>query len=290
MIYRKLFNYSLCVSHVGDYEVADKKKLQCGLIMPISSIDGCSADHWNEVKSVITEAIESINEYEFIVSLVSDSDESGVIQKRIVQNVYSADIVVCDVSGKNPNVMFELGMRLAFDKPTVIVKDDKTDYSFDTGVIEHIGYPRDLRFSKIVLFKDKLAEKVKATYKKSLEDSEHSTFLKNFGKFQVANLNEDVVSSDKLLIGMISDLQSEISDVRRTLHRNSIEKKGPSTSFFIRKAIKSWVEENSCKVTDLFGNEEFYDYAEKEIDARRLYDSRIEFIDAVDTQLKRLST
>jgi hypothetical protein len=35
--------------------------------------------------------------------------------------------------------MFELGMRLAFDKPTVIIKDDKTDYMFDTGIIEHVG-------------------------------------------------------------------------------------------------------------------------------------------------------
>lgn len=206
--------------------MADNKKLQCGLIMPISSIDGCSSDHWNEVKAVISEAVESISEYDFNVSLVSDSDESGVIQKRIVQNVYSADIVVCDVSGKNPNVMFELGMRLAFDKPTVIVKDDKTDYSFDTGVIEHVGYPRDLRFSKIVLFKDKLSEKVKATYKKSLDDPDHSTFLKNFGKFQVANLNEDVVSSDKLMLTMMSELQSEMSDVRRTIHSESVKRSG----------------------------------------------------------------
>jgi hypothetical protein len=49
--------------------------------------------------------------------------------------------------------MLELGMRLAFDKPAVIVKDDKTDYSFDTSSIEHLAYPRDLRFSKIKSFK-----------------------------------------------------------------------------------------------------------------------------------------
>jgi hypothetical protein len=71
-----------------------------------------------------------------------NADDIGVIQKRIVQNLYSSDVIVCDVSGKNPNVMFELGMRLAFDKPTLIVKDDKTDYSFDTGIIEHVPYPR----------------------------------------------------------------------------------------------------------------------------------------------------
>lgn len=79
---------------------------------------------------------------------MSDADDVGVIQKRIVQGVYGADLIVCDVSCKNSNVMFELGMRLAFDKPTVIIKDDKTDYTFDTGVIEHITYPRDLRFQR----------------------------------------------------------------------------------------------------------------------------------------------
>jgi hypothetical protein len=54
---------------------------------------------------------------------------------------------------QNSNLMLELGMRLAFDKPAVIVKDDKTDYSFDTSSIEHLAYPRDLRFSKIKSFK-----------------------------------------------------------------------------------------------------------------------------------------
>src|SRR6266566_6083617 len=112
--------------------------LGCGLIMPISTIDGCPSEHWAEVKSIITESVEGIEVPKFAVKLVSDADDVGVIQKRIVQNVYSADVVVCDVSGKNPNVMFELGMRLAFDKPTVIIKDDKTDYAFDTGIIEHI--------------------------------------------------------------------------------------------------------------------------------------------------------
>ena len=58
-----------------------------------------------------------------------------MIHKTIVQNLYLNPIVVCDVSGKNANVMFELGLRLAFDKPTIIIKDDKTDYSFDTSVV-----------------------------------------------------------------------------------------------------------------------------------------------------------
>ncbi|MDX0654689.1 hypothetical protein GOD34_28880 [Sinorhizobium medicae] len=112
---------------------------KCGIVMPISAIDGCDEDHWLQVRDILNDAISSAA-YE--PNLVSDADVIGVIQKRIVQNLYDHPIVVCDVSGKNPNIMLELGMRLAFDKPVVIVKDDQTSYSFDTAPIEHLPYPR----------------------------------------------------------------------------------------------------------------------------------------------------
>jgi len=54
---------------------------------------------------------------------------------------------------QNSNLMLELGIGLTFDKPAVIIKDDKTDYNFNTSSIEHLAYPRDLRFSKIISFK-----------------------------------------------------------------------------------------------------------------------------------------
>ncbi len=138
-----------------DKGIVEKNK--CGIVMPISSIDGCTAEHWTEILSIIKDSIISSG---FEPNLVSDADDSGIIQKRIIHNLYSNEIVVCDVSAKNPNVMFELGMRLAFDKPTIIIKDDKTEYTFDTSIIEHITYPRDLRFNKIIAFKDALKKKI----------------------------------------------------------------------------------------------------------------------------------
>ena len=195
----------------------------CGLVMPISALDGCPQEHWLEVRQIITEAVESLASPKFLVKLVSDADDVGVIQKRIVQNVYTSDVIVCDVSGKNPNVMFELGLRLAFDKATVIVKDDKTDYSFDTGIIEHLTYPRDLRFTRIIEFKKNLAAKVAGTYKAAKEDSQHSPFLKSFGSFQVAKLSEREVSPDKAILEMLLDLQMEMSSLKRVIG-NSTER------------------------------------------------------------------
>ena len=104
-------------------EAIGEKKTICGIVMPISGIDGCGESHWKDVMSIIKESIDNAD---FESNLVSNADDIGIIQKRIIQNLYENPIVVCDVSGKNPNVMFELGIRLAFDKPTIIIKDDKT--------------------------------------------------------------------------------------------------------------------------------------------------------------------
>jgi hypothetical protein len=180
---------------------------RCGIVMPISACDGLTEQHWSEVKSIISDAVDSAG---FVPNLVSDADDVGIIQKRIIQNLYDNPIVVCDVSAKNPNVMFELGLRLAFDKPTIIVKDDKTTYSFDTSPIEHLEYPRDLRFSKIVEFKKELTDKVKATVQCAATDPNYTTFLKHFGKFTVAKLETAEVSKDDFIIEELRDLRSAI--------------------------------------------------------------------------------
>lgn len=186
----------------------------CGVIMPISTIDGCSESHWADVLKIVTEAIE---EADFRANLVSNADDVGIIHKTIIQNLYDNPIVVCDVSGKNPNVMFELGMRLAFDKPTVIIKDEKTTYSFDTYAIEHIEYPRDLRFLRIVDFKIKLTEKIVATHKCATTDPNFTTFLKHFGKFTVAKLDKKEVSGQEFIM---EELRSIRSAVRRMAFGN----------------------------------------------------------------------
>lgn len=181
-----------------------KKENLCGIVMPISAIDGCNETHWTDVYDIIYEAIFDAG---FEANMVSYADDVGVIQKRIIQNLYENPIVVCDVSGKNPNVMFELGMRLAFDKPTIIIKDDKTSYSFDTSPIEHLEYPRDLRFNKIQEFKKRLTEKIIKTHENSIEDENFSTFLKHFGEFKVAKIETKEVPQQEIILDEIKNLR-----------------------------------------------------------------------------------
>jgi hypothetical protein len=210
----------------GENETVEKTvatPLTCGVIQPLSAIDGCTAGHWSDVFAIIKEAVEGIESPTFTARMVSDADDVGVIHKRIVSNIYQSDIVVCDVSARNPNVMFELGMRLAFDRPVVLIKDDKTDYAFDTGLIEHIPYPRDLRYQSIQLFQQTLAQKVSSTFLAS-QSADHSSFLKNFGAFQVAKLDTVEAKADQILVGLIDDLRTEVRTLRNT--RNGLQLNG----------------------------------------------------------------
>lgn len=183
-----------------DSTAADR--MVCGLVMPISETDGCAEGHWKDVLSILSDAIASAG---LEPNLVSNDTDIGVIHKRIVHNLYFNPIVVCDVSGRNPNVMFELGMRLAFDKPVVIVKDDRTPYSFDTSPVEHLTYPRDLRFGAIVEFKLKLVEKIRSS------TEGRNSFLSSFGTFKVAKIEEENAGALEIVMEELGSLKGAIA-------------------------------------------------------------------------------
>ncbi len=206
-------------------DVANSDTIQCGLIMPLSKTDSCEAEHWTEVRSIIIEALEDTP---FCPDMVSHAEEVGIIHERIVRNIFENPIVICDVSGKNPNVMFELGLRLAFDKPTVIIQDDQTDYSFDISPIEHIPYRRDLRYCDIKEFKENLKSKVVASYEKAQSDPDYSCFLKHFKIYTKTTLPTEELSGTDLILKQLSALSSQMTATRSFAAKaaNKLEGKG----------------------------------------------------------------
>ena len=198
---------------------AFEQRPRCGIVMPISAIDGCSESHWSEVKAILEDAVRDAG---FEPNLVSDGVDAGVIQKRIVQNLHQNELILCDVSARNPNVMLELGMRLAFDRPVVLVKDDVTPFSFDTHDIEHIQYRRDLRFPAVAAFKDRLRKKLAATAEE-VRAGRHTTYLKHFGGFEIARIESREVPE-------IALIRSELSEVRRLLSQGPILRPEPAYS------------------------------------------------------------
>jgi hypothetical protein len=193
----------------------------CGIIMPISGMDDCSEGHWAEVKDIICRSIVKTG---LTPKMVNESQEVAIIHGTIVKNIFNNPIVVCDISQRNANVMFELGMRLAFGKHVVIVKDDRTDAPFDTGVIEYIQYPRDLRYSRIEEFVENLYKKITATYE-SIKKEAPSPFLEHFKDVRPAQIERGVIPFNEYLERKFSSIDSELTRLNRNIQRQENKRK-----------------------------------------------------------------
>lgn len=95
------------------------------------------------------------DEYDVIKSVCEESgfkcirgDEqnfSSDIFPHVLKNIVKARIVIANVSGRNPNVLYELGLAHALDKSTIIV----------SRLLDDV--PVDIKSKKIVTYKDDLS-------------------------------------------------------------------------------------------------------------------------------------
>lgn len=68
-------------------------------------------------------------------------DESGEITEQICQSLRDDDLVIADVTGGNPNVMYELGLRHTKNKLTIQI-GEKGKLPFDIAAIRTIQFNR----------------------------------------------------------------------------------------------------------------------------------------------------
>lgn len=89
---------------------------------------------------------------------------STLILSDIVRNLEHSDLVLCDMSTLNANVMLELGIRIALDLPICLIRDDRTPaLPFDTSVINTYTYDSSLTPWKMREQHEALAAHILAT-------------------------------------------------------------------------------------------------------------------------------
>lgn len=160
-----------------------KKEVTVSFIRPIDPKDGYNPKHFEYIEKKLSTEIENIknSSYSFLCNgLVSDSTGVANITRTIIKKIFNADIVIVDISTLNPNVMFELGLRLSLPKMTIIIKDDATDLPFDIKDIYILNYPHSLS----VIDLDKFIKDFTARFIKTWTDFNNSngedTFIRSF--------------------------------------------------------------------------------------------------------------
>lgn len=101
---------------------------------------------------------------------------SDVIQSTIINELLEADLVIADLTDHNPNVLFELGLRIAMDKPIALIKSKDTGGIFDVDNVLRIQtYNQNLWASTLKTDIPILSEHIKGAWDKR---SDGQTYLK----------------------------------------------------------------------------------------------------------------
>lgn len=101
----------------------------CFVIMPFSASVTHTEEEWTEIFEDLFAPIWS----EFNVKCHRANISRGSITRDIIEKLYTASVVFADLTDSNPNVMYELGVRHAFRKPSIMVKQKGTTIPFDVN-------------------------------------------------------------------------------------------------------------------------------------------------------------
>ncbi|BAU38275.1 hypothetical protein APT_01193 [Acetobacter pasteurianus NBRC 101655] len=184
--------------------------------MPISAMGpDYTAEHWVRVQKILWKSVEKAKMKPI---LVWENPSVDVIQNTILQNIYESDLVICDVSGLNPNVMLETGLRLSTKKPTVIVTDRVVKPPFDIQSIGHLHYQKDLEFNAIEEFIFKLSKKL-IDISISEDNNTYVPFAEHF-EIKTATPKKVTLTSTDLIVDRIKEIDKSI-----LILRNEIKKK-----------------------------------------------------------------
>jgi hypothetical protein len=141
--------------------MSKKENKDCFVIMPISDSDSHDNGHFTRVyEDIIKPAITNSG---FKPTRADEVKETNFIHLDILQKLIDAPIAICDLSSRNPNVLFELGIRQAFDKPVVLIQEEGTPKIFDIGPLRYLEYSKNMKYHDVLKTQEDLKEAIIAT-------------------------------------------------------------------------------------------------------------------------------
>lgn len=132
--------------HQTEKELLKNSKDKCFIVTPIGK-DNSDERRFAEG---ITEAvlIPVLNEYKMEVVVAHKISQAGSINDQIIKHIYEDKLVIANLTGLNPNVMYELGVRYTMRKHTILICEKGTILPFDIINERTIFYTNDIAGSK----------------------------------------------------------------------------------------------------------------------------------------------
>ncbi|MFO3905730.1 hypothetical protein AAHD62_14555 [Enterobacter hormaechei] len=190
-------------------EAAEPKQKKCFAIMPIADHPDYPQGHFTRVYNhIIKPACEAAG---YKVIRADDAKASHMIMFDILKNIIECDMAICDLSSKNANVFYELGLRQAFNKKTILITDGLTNTPFDITGFRYVKYSESLRVDTVEQDILEITAMLKET-ESAGEDDINS--IVNLLRIQPAHLNPiQLTDHESVLYKLIKNLDAKVSKI-----------------------------------------------------------------------------
>ncbi|MFC5401464.1 hypothetical protein [Cohnella soli] len=196
--------------------------------------------------------VPEINKYGFEVNKGDDFYDSNVIIEDIWRLINESNIVVADLTGKNPNVFYEVGIAHTLGKHVVLLSQNSEDIPFDLRHLRNITYSLS-SVADIELFKKNIGR----------------VFQEIEKKLNIPRDIQDAVISEKEIYRVASEMRSATTvyafeeTTKSMLLFVKIDDSNLITLIKNQRIIgfsSNYSNENNCLIIKVYGMEQ-YDYA-----------------------------
>jgi len=161
----------------------------CFVVMPFSNL------YQIEYENIIKPTLEDLN----IKCIRGDEIYSKQrIMDDIWQNIRSCRFVIAELTGKNPNVLYEIGLAHAIGKPVIILTRNAEDVPFDLKDLRYLYYDINDPF-----WGENLKIGLKSMIQKIIDSPEIDVYLegiKNINKLDFPKI--ETIKEDKITKGI----------------------------------------------------------------------------------------
>lgn len=187
-------------------EPNEGKKEKCFVIMPISDQGDYPQGHFTKVyEQIIKPSVEGSG-YE--AYRVDENNICDAIINKIFTAIQECPMAICDLSNRNPNVLYELGLRQAYDKPVVLIQDEKTEKIFDISGISTVFYKSTRLYEDVLEARESIKKAILST-----KEGKSNTLAKVI-KVKTADFSQVEVSQDDKTNIILEDIYKEIRELK----------------------------------------------------------------------------
>lgn len=207
------------------------EKKSCFIIMPFSQAKTSKMEfdektlnyiYENVIKNAITEY--KVNDQQIFIDISRYNSRVGSIISGIASSLNTADLVIADLTGLNPNVMYELGVRHTLKRGTIIISQEIAsipsdlrdymcvEYKYSESTIE--------QNENYVLFKTELDKAINELFTTDKFDSPVLNYLQGKENYW----REDEIKGLKENIIIVSYILEQYDDIKAILGQTELPK------------------------------------------------------------------